>query len=155
MQWWFRGFVDRLAFRLMSVLSAKVEAQLELELADVRAQLLHRADDYGAQAAIGLTAVAQTLTESSTRLGQSDYLPAANEQVALARLVEEHRERTPEREPQNGVALPHAHAASKPTPTPKRGRGRPPKDAGKPTVSRIEGEVVPADTQTGGPADGQ
>ncbi|MDZ4686575.1 MAG: hypothetical protein SH850_16010 [Planctomycetaceae bacterium] len=153
MHWWFRGFLDRLAFRLMSVLSAKVEAELELELAEVRANLLMRANEYGAQSD-ELTAVAQTLTESSARLGQSDYLPAAHEQVALARLEQAQRERSSESKPSPGMVAPKKPVAAKSAATSKRGRGRPPKAGGPSAIVRKEREVTATDTPAGGPTDG-
>lgn len=120
MQRWFREFIERLAFRLMSVLCAKVEAQFDLELAELRAGLLERAAEFQGQPSADLQAVAAELTESSARLGQSGAA-AADEVDFLEQFQTEHsvKQRKLATVP---AKKPAASAA-------KRGRGRPPKTA--------------------------
>jgi len=117
---WFRVFMERLAFRLMSVLSAKIETQFDLELSELRMGLLQRAAEIQHQSSANLAAISEALIESSTRLGQSGA-ETANETDCL-----EHDEVT---QPVKRPKLAASAAKKSATGTTKRGRGRPPKAA--------------------------
>ena len=69
---WLRGFLEHLSHRLMSVLSAKLEAQLQMELAEVRAELHERAAEYRGSLMEGGTSLATPLLELSERIGSID-----------------------------------------------------------------------------------
>ena len=154
---WFKSVLERLMFRGMSVLSAKSEAQLELELADARAQLLKRASELEAETAAGLPVLAERLTESSARLGQSDYLPAAQEQAARRILEQEHPLLSLQPEPQETAAIPEKVLPPKPpTASRPRRRNRPSRAASaKPAASQAADNLVAKEVEEGGLSDGQ
>lgn len=142
---WFRVFMERLAFRLMSVLSAKIETQFDLELSELRMGLLQRAAEIQHQSPANLATISEALIESSTRLGQSGA-ETANEIDCL-----EHDEPTqPVKRPK--LAAPVAKKSA--TGTTKRGRGRPPKTAeGRPAnlaSDKLSATKAPSDKCTDG-----
>ena len=123
MQWLFRRFFDRLTARLVVLVSARLDGQMDIELSECRAEMLRAADEYERDSFTGSKDVAARLRERAERLGEERTGPGET----IAVLVGYLRTEDLRTETQTGEADALRSLTAERLPSPPEKRGRPPK----------------------------
>lgn len=74
---WLEAVIERLFGRMLSLVAAKLDARLEIELAGVHAELLKEAERYRCELGEGAAAINQRLMLVADGLGKNEVRPQA------------------------------------------------------------------------------
>jgi hypothetical protein len=71
MLWFFRKVLDRLVARVVGLVAAQIESHAQMEMSEMRAELLRRARELDREETPGMEDVAAELRSRAARIGQS------------------------------------------------------------------------------------
>jgi hypothetical protein len=89
MLWLFRKILDRLLARSVLQVASELEAEIQLELTDVRAELLRKAHDFEQERIVGFDELAAGLRARAAKMAGENETPGSDVLAVVALLREE------------------------------------------------------------------
>jgi hypothetical protein len=130
MLWLFRKILDRLLARSVLQVASELEAEIQLELTDVRAELLRKADDFEREQIVGFEELAAGLRARAAKMADENETPGSDVLAVVALLRQEDLREPLQTNSAKGSPAGDSHRSLLPAITRGDGknRGRPRKD---------------------------